>query len=55
MRVVVASQEMAKVKIDIGGQFVTSLISVDAADDLDLTPGDDVHAIVKSTEVILGK
>jgi molybdopterin-binding protein len=48
-------QIMAKVKIDIGGQFITSLISVDAADDLVLKPGDTVQAIIKSTEVILGK
>ena len=46
---------MAKVKIDLGGQFVTSLISAEAVDDLGLSIGDEVHAIIKSTEVILGK
>ena len=46
---------MAKVKIDLGGQFVTSLISSESVDDLGLAVGDEVHAIIKSTEVILGK
>ncbi|MDA8229811.1 MAG: TOBE domain-containing protein [Magnetospirillum sp.] len=48
-------QVMAKVKVDIGGQFLTSLVSVDAVDDLALAIGDEIHVIVKSTEVILGK
>lgn len=48
-------QIMAKVKIDIGGQFVTSLNSVEAIEDLGLKVGDEAYAIIKSTEVILGK
>ncbi|MGE4278286.1 MAG: molybdopterin-binding protein [Magnetospirillum sp.] len=48
-------QIVAKVKVDVGGQFVTSLISVEAIDDLDLKVGDSVEAIVKSTEVMLAK
>jgi len=46
---------MAKIKIDVGGQFISSLIGLDSADDLDLKVGDKVHAIIKSTEVIIGK
>ena len=47
---------MAKVKIDIGGgNIITSLISKDSVDDLELKAGDDVTAIIKSTEVMIGK
>jgi molybdopterin-binding protein len=45
----------AKVKVDIGGQTVTSLISVEAVEDLDLKAGDQVCAIIKATEVMIGK
>lgn len=48
-------QIVAKVKVDIGGQTVTSLVSVEAIDELGLTVGEDVTAIVKSTEVMLAK
>lgn len=48
-------QIVAKVKVDVGGQFVTSLVSVEAIDDLDLKVGDAVEAIIKSTEVMLAK
>jgi molybdate transport system regulatory protein len=34
---------------------LTSIISNDSVDDLDLKEGDEVEAIVKSTEVIIGK
>lgn len=47
---------MAKVKIDIGGgNTLTSLISKESVDDLALKAGDDITAIIKSTEVIIGK
>jgi len=46
----------AKVKVDIGnGIIVTSSITTEAADDLDLTVGDSVCAIVKASDVIIGK
>ncbi len=48
-------QVVAKVKVDIGGQFITSLVSVEAIDDLALKVGDNVSAIIKSSEVIIGK
>lgn len=46
---------MAKVKVDIGGQTITALVSVEAIDDLGLVIGEDATAIIKSTEVILAK
>jgi molybdopterin-binding protein len=44
---------MAKVEIACGPYRVISLMSRDAADDLDLKPGDDVSALIKSTNVVV--
>ena len=46
---------MAKVTVEVGDQSIVSLIGVDSAEDMDLKVGDTVHAIIKSTEVIIGK
>ena len=44
------------VKVDIGnGLNVTSSITNRSADELDLKPGDAVTAIIKSSDVIIGK
>ncbi|OIQ94554.1 molybdenum-pterin-binding protein 2 [mine drainage metagenome] len=48
-------QIVAKVKVDVGGQTITSVVSVEAIDELSLRVGDEVSAIIKSTEVMLGK
>jgi molybdopterin-binding protein len=49
-------QTTAHVKIDIGGgNSITASITVEAVDDLALKPGDKVTAIVKASEVIVGK
>jgi len=52
---VTKGQIIAKVKVDIGGQMVTSLISNEAVDDLALAIGDEVQAIIKSSEVVIAK
>ena len=47
---------MAKISIEIAdGTIMSSVITVDSAEDLKLKVGDDVFAIVKSTEVMIGK
>ena len=47
---------MAKVKINIGnGNIISSVITIESVTDLDLKTGDVVYAIVKSTEVMIGK
>jgi molybdate transport system regulatory protein len=47
---------MAKVTIDLGhGQQITSVITVDSVDELELKTGDEAYAIIKSTEVLIGK
>lgn len=38
-----------------GGQEVTSAITKDSAEGLELTVGDEVQAVIKSTEVMIGK
>jgi molybdopterin-binding protein len=44
------------VKIAVGGgNHITSSITNDAAEDLGLTVGDEVTAIIKSSDVIIGK
>jgi len=47
---------MSKVKVDIGnGNFLTSLISSEAAHDLDLRIGEEIKVLIKATSVMLGK
>ena len=46
----------AKVKIDLGnGNIVTSIISREALEDLQLKVGDVAYAVIKSTEIMIGK
>jgi molybdopterin-binding protein len=46
---------MAEVVLDIGGQELVSVITRASAEHLKIAAGDEVVAIVKSTEVMLGK
>jgi len=43
------------VRIDIGGPIVTASITNEAVDDLALKVGDNAAAIIKASEVIVGK
>ena len=44
---------LAQISIEIGGQTITSIITSDAARDLDLKKGVSVYALVKATEVMV--
>jgi len=44
---------MAQVKLSIGGQEITSIITADAARELNLHPGERAAALIKSTEVMI--
>jgi molybdopterin-binding protein len=45
----------SKVVLDLGnGNIISAIISKDAVEDLDLKPGDNAFAVIKSTEVIIG-
>ena len=45
----------ALVKIDVGGQYITAVITMEAVSELGLAIGDEVVAIVKADNVIVGK
>jgi molybdopterin-binding protein len=45
----------AHVKIDVGGAVITSSITVEAAKDLALKKGDPAYAVIKSSDVIVGR
>ncbi|MBC7798556.1 MAG: helix-turn-helix transcriptional regulator [Pyrinomonadaceae bacterium] len=44
---------LAQVTIDVGGQFVVSIITSDSAKSLELKKGMQVYALVKATEVMI--
>jgi molybdopterin-binding protein len=45
----------AHVRIDIGGTVVTASITNEAVDELALKVGDDVVAVIKASDVMVGK
>jgi molybdopterin-binding protein len=46
---------MGEIEVDIGGQKVTASITLSSIDRLDLKVGSQVYAIVKATDVLIGK
>jgi molybdopterin-binding protein len=46
---------MAEVVVDVGGQEIASAITRSSAERLGLAQGDTVVAIIKATEVVIGK
>ena len=47
---------MAKVKVDLGGgNVLTSLISHEAVDELDVKVGEEINVMIKATSVMLAK
>ncbi|WP_406536980.1 molybdopterin-binding protein [Methanobrevibacter sp.] len=47
---------MANIKIEVSEpNVITAVITKESAEKLELAEGDDVTAIIKSTEVIIGK
>ena len=44
---------LAQVKLAIGGQTITSIITADAAREMALKPGETAAALIKSTEVMI--
>lgn len=46
----------AKVKIDVGGgTIITSTVTSETVDELGLAVGDSVSAIIKASDVLIGK
>lgn len=48
-------QIVGEVVLDIGGQRVTSVITRDAIEEMGVKVGDEVSAVIKSTEIMLLK
>jgi molybdopterin-binding protein len=47
---------MAKVRVEIpGGNVINSMITIDSVEELKLKVGDEVFAIIKSTDVMIAK
>ncbi len=47
---------MANITLDIGGgQTISSVITTSSFNEMELKEGDEVYAIIKSTEVMIGK
>ena len=46
---------MSEVVVDVAGQEVVAMISKSSVERLGLKPGDAVVAIIKATEVMIGK
>jgi molybdate transport system regulatory protein len=44
-----------RIKIEVEPSVLTSLITTEAVESLGLSEGDEVYAIIKSTEVLIGK
>jgi molybdopterin-binding protein len=44
---------LAEVRVDVGGQTVTSIITSRASSDLKLKAGETVAALIKATEVMI--
>ncbi len=52
---VTKGQTTAHVRLDIGGVILTASITNEAVDDLRLKVGDEASAVIKSSDVIIGK
>jgi molybdopterin-binding protein len=52
---VTKGQTTAHVRIDIGGAVITASITNEAVDELGLRPGDEAYAVVKASDVMVGK
>jgi molybdopterin-binding protein len=46
---------LAKVVVAIGDQRITAIITADAVRELELKPGEQAIALIKATEVMIGK
>lgn len=53
---VTKGQTTAHVRIDIGGgAVITASITNEAVDELGLRPGEEAYAVIKATDVMVGK
>ncbi len=55
VREVVKGEVMAKVVLDYKGERIVSVVTVDSIEELNIKPGDNIIALIKSTSVMLAK
>lgn len=53
VRGVTKGEAIANVELDVSGQRLVASITVEAADELGLEPGKQVHAVIKASDVII--
>jgi molybdate transport system regulatory protein len=46
---------VSKIKIEIESSIITSIVTEEAVNNLDVKPGDRIYAVIKSTEVMVAK
>lgn len=46
---------LAKIVLSVGPQRITAIITADAVHELGIKPGDEAVAVIKATEVMIGK
>ncbi len=52
---VIKGEVMAKVVLDYKGERIVSVVTVDSIEELNIKPGDNIIALIKSTSVMLAK
>jgi molybdopterin-binding protein len=52
---IVRGATTAHVKVDVNGTIVTASITIEAVDDLGLREGDQGYAVIKASDVMIGK
>ncbi len=52
---VTKGQTTAHVRLDVGGSVVTASITNEAVDELALKQGDAAYAVIKASDVMIGK
>lgn len=52
---IVKGATTAHVRIDVGGAIVTASITNEAVDELGLAVGDSAYAVIKASDVMVGK
>lgn len=55
VREIILEGLLAKVVLEVAGQRITAIITADAIRELALKPGDPALALIKATEVMIGK
>ena len=53
VRQVSRGASIANVELDVGGQRIVASITVEAVDELGLTEGQDVTAVIKASDVMI--